>query len=102
MVVGWGFALQSALYAACVYLWIAYFRPESWAWSDIFSTLNLSYIAGAYLVVRVALSGAAFRLTARSGLLIVFLAHSLLASALGPDSAYSMSEWQDFTKTIVV
>ena len=34
LTVGWGFALQSPLYAACLYLWIAYFRPESWAWSD--------------------------------------------------------------------
>ena len=60
LIAGWGFALQSALYAACLYLWIAYFRPESWAWSDLFSQLNLSYIAGAYLVLRVVLSGAAF------------------------------------------
>ena len=50
LTVGWTFALQSALYAACLYLWIAYFRPESWAWSDIFTALNLSYFAGAYLV----------------------------------------------------
>src|SRR5690348_2740357 len=82
LTIGWAFALQSPIYAAGLYLWIAYFRPESWAWSDLFVHLNLSYIAGAYLVIRTLASGAAFRLNARSVLLIVFLAHSLLSTAL--------------------
>jgi probable O-glycosylation ligase (exosortase A-associated) len=101
LLAGGVYALQSTLYAACLYLWIAYFRPEAWAWSGVFRTLNLSYIAGAYLVVRVAFAGA-FRLTFGSGLLLVFLAYSLISSALGPEAAYSLSQWQDFAKTIVV
>ena len=101
LLTGGVYALQSTLYAACLYLWIAYFRPESWAWSGVFATLNLSYIAGAWLVARVALSGA-FRLTLGSGLLIVFLAHSLVSSAFGPQAEYSLSQWQEFAKTIVV
>ena len=64
------------------------FRPESWAWNDLFLQLNLSYIAGAYLVIRAIASGAVSRISARSALLIVFLAHSLLSTSLGPDSAY--------------
>ena len=102
LTVAWGFALQSPLYAAALYLWIAYFRPESWAWNDLFLQLNLSYIAGAYLVFRAIGSGAVSRISARSALLIVFLAHSLLSTSLGPDSAYSFSEWQEFAKTIIV
>jgi probable O-glycosylation ligase (exosortase A-associated) len=102
MVIGWSFALQSALYAACLYLWIAYFRPESWAWSDIFSTLNLSYIAGAYLVVRTAMSGIKPRFDLRSGLLLLFLAHSLLSTYFGLHFDWSFSYWQDFAKTIIV
>ena len=62
LAVGWGFALQSPLYAACLYLWIAYFRPESWAWSDVFASLNLSYIAGVYLVVRSVLGSVPIRI----------------------------------------
>ena len=50
LVIGWSFAIQSPLFAAAFYLWIAYFRPESWAWSDVFTTLNLSYFAGAFLL----------------------------------------------------
>jgi probable O-glycosylation ligase (exosortase A-associated) len=102
LIVGWGFALQSALYAACLYLWIAYFRPESWAWSDIFTTLNLSYFAGAYLIVRTLMSGVKLTLDWRTSLLLLFLAQALLSTALGVDPAYSFGYWQDFAKVIVV
>lgn len=102
LIVGWGYALQSPLYAACLYLWIAYFRPESWAWSDIFTSLNLSYIAGAYLVIRTFMGGVPIRFDLRSGLLILFLLHSLLATWLGINSAYSFNYWWDFAKVIIV
>ena len=88
--IGWFFAFQSPLYAAALYLWIAYFRPESWAWSDVFATLNLSYIAGVFLVVRTMMSPVRFRLDLRNGLLIAFLAHSLLCSLLAPNVDYSL------------
>ncbi len=102
LTVGWGFALQSTLYAACLYLWIAYFRPESWAWSDIFATLNLSYFAGAFLVVRAVMSGTKITLDWRSGLLLLFLAQALLSTALGVTPDYSFGYWQDFAKMIIV
>jgi probable O-glycosylation ligase (exosortase A-associated) len=102
LIAGWGFALQSAIYAACLYLWIAYFRPESWAWSDIFSTLNLSYVAGAYLVIRTIMSGIKISFDWRSVLLMLFLAQSLISTALGLNPTYSFGYWQDFAKMIVV
>ena len=102
LTVGWTFALQGPLYAACLYLWIAYFRPESWAWSPIFTTLNLSYIAGAYLVLRTILSGVRIRIDTRTALLLLFLLQSLVSAWLGPNSAHSLSHWQEFAKVIVV
>lgn len=102
LAVGWSFALQSPVYAACLYLWIAYFRPESWAWSDIFQTLNLSYIAGVYLVFRTVVGGVPFRIDGRSALLIAFLLHSLLSASVGLNSAYSFGYWWEFAKVIVV
>jgi putative inorganic carbon (HCO3(-)) transporter len=99
---GWGFALQTPLYAACLYLWIAYFRPESWAWSDIFQSLNLSYIAGVYLVLRTLVGGVPLRLDGRSALLLAFLLHSLISASLGLHSAYSFGYWWEFAKVIVV
>jgi probable O-glycosylation ligase (exosortase A-associated) len=99
---GWGFALQSPLYAACLYLWIAYFRPESWAWNDLFVALNLSYIAGAYLIVRTMIAGVPLRLGFRGLLLVLFLAQALIATWLGVDSAYSFEYLRDFSKVIVI
>jgi probable O-glycosylation ligase (exosortase A-associated) len=102
LTVGWGFALQSTLYALGLYLWIAYFRPEAWAWSDIFSTLNLSYIAGAYLVVRAIFSGQSMRLSMRSALLFAFLGWSLLSTSQALHYDYSMPYWQEFAKAVLV
>jgi putative inorganic carbon (HCO3(-)) transporter len=102
LVAGWSFAIQSPLYAAAFYLWIAYFRPEAWAWSDIFTTLNLSYFAGAFLLIRTAFSPTKLRLDFRGVLLLMFLAQGLVSALLGPNSAYSMGYWQEFAKTIVV
>lgn len=102
LAIGWGFALQSTLYALGLYLWIAYFRPETWAWSDIFSTLNLSYFAGAYLVLRTLLSDTPIRFTLRSSLLFLYLAWALLATSQALDYQYSMQYWQEFAKAVII
>ncbi len=102
LLIGWSFALQSALYAACLYLWIAYFRPESWAWSDIFASLNLSYFAGAFLVIRTVMAGTKITFDWRSGLLLLFLGQALLSSWYGVNPTHSMGFWQEFAKMIVV
>ena len=99
---GWAFALQSALYAACLYLFIAYFRPESWAWNDIFSTLNLTYAAGLYLVVRTLFSGIRFQIDLRTSLLLLFLAHALVTAWFGVNPSVSLAYWQEFAKVIIV
>jgi putative inorganic carbon (hco3(-)) transporter len=102
LAMSWGFALQSTLYALGLYLWIAYFRPETWAWNDIFATLNLSYLAGAYLVLRAVLSGVALRLTVRSSLLFVYLAWALISTSQALNYEYSMPYWQEFAKAVVI
>jgi putative inorganic carbon (HCO3(-)) transporter len=102
LLTGAGYALQSPLYAACLYLWIAYFRPESWAWNGVFATLNLSFIAGIFLLIRTMMSPVRFRLDLRNGLLLAFLAFSLLCSVLAPHSDYSLGYLQEFAKTIIV
>ncbi len=102
LTIGWSFALQSTLYALGLYLWIAYFRPEWWAWNDIFATLNLSYFAGAFLVIRTVLSGTPIRLTMRSSLLFLYLAWALLSTSQGLSYDYSMPYWQEFAKAVVI
>src|SRR5688572_11037493 len=104
LTIGWIFAFQSALYAAALYLWIAYFRPESWAWSSVFATLNLSYVAGVFLVIRTLVSGEwmQVRMIWRSALLLIFLAVSLGSTLAGLHFDHSWEYWQAFAKTIIV
>ena len=102
LAIGWGFAFQSPLYAASLYLWIAYFRPESWAWDSIFKTLNLSYIAGVFLVLRTMASPTPFRLDLRRALLFAFLGQALISTAFSSTASISFGYWQDFAKTIIV
>ena len=101
-ILGWSFAFRSAVYAACFYLWIAYFRPEHWAWSGVFASLPLSLMAGIFLIFRTLLSSVRFRIDRRNGLPILFLALSLLSSLLAPDAEYSLTHLQDFAKTVIV
>ena len=49
IIVGIAYAIQSPFYALLFYLWLAYFRPERWIWTDFLSQLNLSLIVGAML-----------------------------------------------------
>lgn len=101
LTIGSAFAFRSALYAAAFYLWIAYFRPESWAWSGAFLTMNLSYIAGVFLVIRTLVSGS-MRLTWRSALLLLFLTLTFVSTYASLHSDYSWPHWQAFAKTIIV
>jgi putative inorganic carbon (hco3(-)) transporter len=101
-IVGSTFAFRSAVYAACFYLWIAYFRPESWAWSGVFASLPLSLMAGVFLIVKALLSPASFRIDRRNGLLILFLAFSLLSWLLALNVEYSLTYLQDFAKAVIV
>jgi probable O-glycosylation ligase (exosortase A-associated) len=102
LIAGWSFALQSPVYATAFYLWIAYFRPESWAWSDVFVSLNLSYFAGAFLILRTLFSPVRFRLDWRNALMFLFLLQGLVATLASPNSAYSLAMLYSFTKAIVV
>jgi probable O-glycosylation ligase (exosortase A-associated) len=102
LITGSSFALGSALYAAAFYLWIAYFRPETWAWSSVFTTLNLSYIAGVFLVIRTLVSRTPLRLSVHTVLMLLFLGLSLLSTSFALSSAHSLDQWQAFAKTIVV
>src|SRR5687768_12298881 len=102
LAIGSVFAFRSALYAAALYLWIAYFRPESWAWTGLFASLNLSYYAGVFLVIRALLAGVSWRATWRSALLLLFLALTLVSTFAGVYPDHSWTHWQAFAKTIIV
>jgi len=102
LAIGWTAAFSSAVYAAALYLWIAYFRPESWLWNNFFSTWNLSYFAGIFFVVRTLVSGVSLRVTWRVTMLLLFLALAALSTWTGLHPEHSWPLWQAFGKTIVV
>jgi putative inorganic carbon (hco3(-)) transporter len=100
---GVGQALRGPFYALLFYLWLAYFRPDTWMWDPtLLQALNLSFTAGAYLFLRSlpSLGKAPFDL--RAALLLMFLTLSGLSAwfSLVPDISWDM--WIDFGKTLAV
>jgi probable O-glycosylation ligase (exosortase A-associated) len=95
-------AVQTPLYALMFYLWIAYFRPESWVWTPYFMSLNLSYIAGAFLVFRTLLSRIPVFLDLRTALLFAILFHSGVSSALSVDPEFSFLHFWAFAKSLLI
>ncbi len=97
------YAIQGAFGALLMYLWIAYFRPETWLWdASWLNSLNLSFVFGVFLLVRSPGSDAKFRMDLRSALLFAFLGISLLSMLTSDYIAYSWPYWVDFAKSIVI
>ncbi len=96
------FALQGAFYALLMYLWIAYFRPMEWVWTDFIQTLNLSLIAGVYLVVISFISGQRHRINGRVLLLAAFLLQNVISLGGAESSSPAWLYLQDFAKTTVI
>jgi putative inorganic carbon (HCO3(-)) transporter len=101
-VVGFAYALQGAFYALLLYLWVAYFRPESWVWDGVLQDLNLSYIAGVWLVVMAFLSRSRWSGGLRLGLLLLFLAHTAISAFLAQHAAYAWPFWLEYLKVVIV
>jgi len=87
--------------ALIFYLWIAYFRPESWVWINFISSLNLSLFVGVYLLISTVITGVKFRFTLFAGLLSLAAVDSLMSTLLSNYNA-SISSWVEFLKLIVM
>src|SRR5205823_131549 len=93
----------STFYALLVYLWVAYFRPESWVWSIQFiASLNLSLITGAYLLLRAPFSDAKFRVDTRVALLFLLLMLDVVSTLNSNFVNTNLVFFQDFVKSIVI
>jgi putative inorganic carbon (HCO3(-)) transporter len=96
-------ALRGPFEALLFYLWIAYFRPETWMWNPgVIAVLNLSFTVGVYLLIRSlpSLGKAPFDL--RSMMLLAFLALTGLSAWNAEVSEAAFSRWIDFSKTLAV
>jgi probable O-glycosylation ligase (exosortase A-associated) len=95
-------ALVSPLYALMLYLWIAYFRPDSWVWHKSLVHYDLSFYSGVLLLARTVLSPVRFRIDLRSLLLLAFLAHAGVSTLLAVNQDYSWAYYQDFIKAAII
>lgn len=103
LVVLGGNALRGPFEALLFYLWIAYFRPETWMWDpSVIAALNLSFSAGVYLFIRSlpSLGKAPFDL--RAMMLVAFLILTGLSAWHAEVSRLAWDRWIDFGKTLTV
>ncbi len=90
---------RGAFGALLLYLWVAYFRPETWVWDgELIRAMNLSLIFGIILLVRSI--GSSLRFDFRTGLIFSFLALTVI-STMASDHPQWL-QWQDFIKAILV
>jgi putative inorganic carbon (HCO3(-)) transporter len=95
-------SLRGPFYGLLLYLWIAYFRPESWIWSDFLRRIDLSMYVGLYLVVFTLLSRKRLVVDRRIILLSMVLLHSLVSTLLSDYTLICWPYWVQFAKMILV
>lgn len=96
-------AWKGAFYVLLFYMWVAYFRPESWVWGgSIVQDLDLSLIAGLVLLVAVVLSATRPRVNSVVVLIVLFAVHGLLSTVLSSYFDYAFHYWQEFAKAALI
>src|SRR5437016_2990427 len=96
-------ALRGTYGALMLYLWLAYFRPETWLWdAGWIQALNLSSLGGYYLLIRSVVDGTKFTIDLRGRLLFLYLLICLASSLTSTYSAVSWPFWVEFAKAIIV
>lgn len=100
--VGVRYSFRGPFYALLLYLWLGYFRPDQWLWSDFILPLEIPIIVGVWVVLGTALTSDRIRLPARYWLIPAFLFHGLLSTLLSEQLAYSWPYWVEFLKIVVI
>lgn len=99
---GAAYSLKGPFYVLLFYLWNAYFRPESWVWSDLLWSLRLSLTIGIFLLVASIPRLQQFRLTRQTGLILLFLVQATIATLASEHSALAMPFYIEFVKIVIV
>src|SRR5579862_6726983 len=104
MAFGAYYAILSAFGGVLLYLWVAYFRPESWVWSvALIQSLNLSLVAGAYAVLRAPMAAQAnYRLNLRTILLFTVVGLATLSTLTSDHATVQSAVYQDFIKALII
>lgn len=99
---GLRYSFRGAFYVLLLYLWLAYFRPDQWLWSDFILPLEIPLIVGAWVVIGTALSQEKLHIEAKFWPFILLLLLSLLSTLASPLAAYAWPYWIEFFKIILI
>jgi len=104
MMFGAYYAILSAFGGILLYLWVAYFRPESWVWNvALVRSLNLSLLAGAYVVLRAPMAAQAnYRMNLRTILLFSVIFLATLSTLTSSHATVQSAVYQDFMKALII
>jgi putative inorganic carbon (HCO3(-)) transporter len=96
------FAAQSAFYGLLLYLWNAYFRPDDWTYGGFIASLRLSWIIGAYVVLRTLASFPNPKINARTVLIWMFFAQATIGTLTSEHPDWSSNFLEDFGKVLLI
>ncbi len=103
LAVGAYYCFQGPFFVLLLYIWNAYFRPDSWLWDPQFLiSLRISYVLGVAVVVTSLLSKERFRLSGHCVLILLILLHSLASTLLSANVKYAWADWVDFLKALMI
>ncbi len=103
VLVGGANALKGAFEGLLFYLWIAYFRPDSWMWSaTLVQVLSLSFNSGLYLLVRSVPTLLSPRIDLRTSLLGIFFILTGISAFTCTTDPTSWTRWVEFAKILVI
>ena len=94
-------AVRGPFYAVLFYLWVAYFRPELWLWSDWLASINLSFYVGVFALLWGLLTFQ-LRWDLRILLTLLMVLQSLWSTLASSWLALSWPYWVDFAKSIAI
>src|SRR5207344_3388769 len=95
-------SVRGPFYALLLYLGIAYFRPETWVWSDELQVLSLSFYAGLYVVALTLFSRERLAYTLPVWLIVAFCIHGLISTLISEHFAWCFEWWRGFAKVTVI
>ncbi len=102
-VYGVGKSFRGPFYTLLLYLWIAYFRPETWMWDpSLYSALKLSFVTGVWLLVSTLFSDAKWRFDVRTLFLLLFVTQDAVSTFTSPYLTWAIRFWPDFIKCVTI
>jgi len=102
IIIGAGASFYGSFNALMFYLWVAYFRPDTWIWSRFLITYKLSFFVGIFLLLSTFITRVKFRFTLFAGLLSLASIHSLISVVQSDYSDVAFSYWTEFIIVVVI